>query len=618
MGMKSTISAEMRPRRLWFRLLTACFAMIFPISGAQTSRSGVAASRQSKSSTQNLHAADVAFRAGSAAYMRNDLRTAHAEFAKLVRLAPNVAAGHAAFGAVLLAEGNADAAITQLKRARKLDPTDTSAILNLALAYSQLHKYADSVAMFQLLGRAARGSAPALSPDAAIAYATALDATGQPAAAQQQLSQALVSSPENAVLHDALGSLLAQQQRYDEAKSEFQQALVLNPALASAHFHLGSVFLDENDSRAAVRELTQANDLAKTNAGYAIQLGRALRTDGQDDAAIHVLRHAIELDATSISARYELALTLQASGDAVEALPFFREVEEKRPEDAYALTNLALALVQTGDAKDAISFYLRALTLTPHDATLREDLGVAYLQQSDLDHAIEQFRAGLNSDPGDAYLHYDLGLALKLKDNPSAAITELVSAEKLAPQLPDPPYTLGVLYMQLAQFPQSQAELEKAIALRPDNGDAWALLGNIYKQLDQLPKAIAALQHAIQLLPNQPSPHITLAAILSEEGDHAGAVAERKKAAELSRAAVSRQRANFALDSGKALLSRGQLAQAIVQLQTAVDADPTFVEAHMALANALAQQGRSADAAIERQKAQQLRASSSLAGPSTQ
>ena len=114
------------------------------------------------------------------------------------------------------------------------------------------------------------------------------------------------------------------------------------------------------------------------------------------------------------------------------------------------------------------------------------------------------------------------------------------------------------------------------------------------------------MQRAIELRPDQPSPHITLASILSQQGDTAGAAAERKKAADLSRVAVNRQRANFALDSGRLLLKRGQLAEAIAQFQTAVAADPNYAEAHAALADAFAQQGRTADAALERQQAQKL------------
>ncbi|HTC74248.1 MAG TPA: tetratricopeptide repeat protein, partial [Edaphobacter sp.] len=164
------------------------------------------------------------------------------------------------------------------------------------------------------------------------------------------------------------------------------------------------------------------------------------------------------------------------------------------------------------------------------------------------------------------------------------------------------------------RFAEARAELEKATALRPNNGEAWALLGNVYKDSDEPQKGAAALRRAIELMPNQPSPHISLAAILIQQGDSAGAAAERKKAADLSRIAVSRQRANFALDSGKALLKRGQIADAIVQLQTAVEADPNYAEAHSALADALDRQGQSAAAALERQKAQKLIARPSASG----
>ena len=160
--------------------------------------------------------------------------------------------------------------------------------------------------------------------------------------------------------------------------------------------------------------------------------------------------------------------------------------------------------------------------------------------------------------------------------------------------------------MQMGRFAEAQSELERATALRPANGEGWAILGSVYKETGDLAKATDALRRAIELMPNQPSPHIGLAAILSQQGDRAGALAERKKAAELSRIAVSRQRANFALDTGRALLKKGQVAEAVAQLQSAVEADPTYGEAHSALADALERQGRSADAAVERQKAGQL------------
>src|SRR5260370_27879595 len=118
-----TITPEMHlspPRSL---LVHTLLLAALPLAQAQSS---VPAPNQKPSATSsaNLKTADTAFRAGSAAYQRNDLRTAHAEFAKLVKLAPTVAVGHAALGTGLLAAGAALAAATELELAHKLAPTD--------------------------------------------------------------------------------------------------------------------------------------------------------------------------------------------------------------------------------------------------------------------------------------------------------------------------------------------------------------------------------------------------------------------------------------------------------------------------------------------------------------
>ena len=135
--------------------------MLLPAQ-AQTS---TAPASQKAPSEARLRLADEAFRAGSAAYLRNDLQTAHAQFAKLVQLAPKVAAGHTAFGTVLLAEGDARSAAIQFQLAHSLDPQDTGAILNLALAYSQLHDYAKSVKMFQLFDQTKSDASQRLTPE---------------------------------------------------------------------------------------------------------------------------------------------------------------------------------------------------------------------------------------------------------------------------------------------------------------------------------------------------------------------------------------------------------------------------------------------------------------------
>jgi protein O-GlcNAc transferase len=154
--------------------------------------------------------------------------------------------------------------------------------------------------------------------------------------------------------------------------------------------------------------------------------------------------------------------------------------------------------------------------------------------------------------------------------------------------------------MQQGRFADAIAQLQRATTLQPDNGDAWALLGSVLKDSGDPTAATGALRRAIILQPKQPSLHIQLAALEALAGDKEAAVANRKIAADLSRAAVSRQRASFALKSGRALLAEGKLEQAVTQLKVAIDAEPTLAEPHHLLAEIYTRQAKPTDAALER------------------
>ena len=160
--------------------------------------------------------------------------------------------------------------------------------------------------------------------------------------------------------------------------------------------------------------------------------------------------------------------------------------------------------------------------------------------------------------------------------------------------------------MQQGRFPEAVTQLRHAVALQPQNGDAWALLGSVLKDAGDPAGATEALKHAISLLPDQPSLHIQLAALEAQAGDKEDAAAERGIAADLSRSAINRQRASFALKSGRALLEQNQLNEAIYQLKTAAQADPKSPEPHQLLSEAYTRLGKSAEARQETQQAREL------------
>ena len=553
----------------------------------------------------SLKEADADYRAGVAALSRNDLPTALADFEKVVHLAPRAEQGYSALGAVLVRLGRNGEGIRELEKALAMQPGDGSAQLNLAIAYEQSGQAAKALPWFAKVEVASRAEKRPLPSYALASYARALAAAQQFPAAVAKMKEAVASDPQNAELHDELGSLYAQHKDWPGAAQAFAAAIRLNPGFALAHLHLGIV-LESQHQPGALDELAKAYQLAPRNAVIALQLGQAWAGAGHDDQAIPVLQHAVELDPGSTAAAYQLGLALQRTGKPQDAVPLLQKAAVADPGNAEVLTNLGMALCQAQQARDAVPILQRAVAITPGNATAHQNLAAAYIQLSQFDDAVAQLRAALKLSPGAPQLHYNLGLAFKMQDDAAHAIPELETAEKLDPSAPEPPYALGELYLQAGHYADAARELNASLKLRPANGDGWATLGSVYNHLNQLPEAEAALREAIRQLPQQPDPHLTLAAVLVKQNQPAEATAERKKAADLMRAHMNRQRAEVATNSGNSLLKSGKPADAITEFRNALSYDPGYADAHRGLANALAQQGKATESAAERQKAEDL------------
>jgi Flp pilus assembly protein TadD len=552
-----------------------------------------------------LKQADADYRAGVAALGHNDLNTALADFEKVVHLAPAAEQGHSALGAVLVRMGRTEEGIRELEKALSIQSTDSIAQTNLAMAYEQSGRAAKALPWFAKLEAGARAQNRSLPANILAPYARALAANQQFSPAVAHMKEAIAADPKNAEWHDELGSLYAQQQDWPKARDAFVTAIELDPGMAIAHMHLG-VVLKAQQQPGALDELAKAYQLAPQNPVVAVEYGEALAGAGQDKQAIAVLEHALELSPNSTSAAYQLGLALQRSDRVQDAIPLFQKAVAAEPGNAEILTNLGMALCQAQQAKDAVPILQHAVALTPDSATAHQNLAAAYIQLSQFDDATAQLRAALKLTPNAPQLHYDLGLALKNLDDAAAAIPELETAERLDPSQPESPYLLGVLYLQAGRYDDAARELNLSLKLRPENGDGWATLGSVNNNLNKLPEAESALREAIRQLPQQPDPHLTLAAVLVKENQPAEATAERKMAADLMRANMNRQRAEVATNSANSQLKSGKVDDAVAGFREALSFDPNYAEAHLGLATALEQEGKTADAAVERQEAKAL------------
>jgi tetratricopeptide (TPR) repeat protein len=199
-----------------------------------------------------------------------------------------------------------------------------------------------------------------------------------------------------------------------------------------------------------------------------------------------------------------------------------------------------------------------------------------------------------------------LGLAYKLKDQLDTATAEFQNAIRLQPDLADAHYTLGVLFWQKGDFDKAIAELQEAIRNQPSYAEAYYTLGTVLKQQGKLPEAAAALREAIRLQPDFAGAHTTLAAVLRQLGDAQGAAEEAKAGAKIAASTNNLQAARFSTNSGKRLLAAGDVDGAMAQFRSALNAEPSYAEAHYQLGLALRQSGQKDEAKKEFQRAAAL------------
>jgi protein O-GlcNAc transferase len=609
-----------------FQLALSVLLSVSLVATAQTAK---------KSAPDVIKQADAAFREGYAARQDGKLELARSKFAEVVRLQPDIAEGHEALGAVLVELGKLLDGAREFEAAENIKPSDDGIETNLALAYFQAGQSEKAIPHFEsAVSLSQQPGHTALDASFYDAYGHALAAAGKPdQAALQFVAEEAITGPRSD-LEDKIGTLDAQEGNWQEAQQRFERAISLDNANVRARIHLGMLFLAQKDIVDAVNTLSTAAAANPPNAEALMEYGRALAAAGKDEDAVQQFSAAVRTDSNLPGVPLELAMALQRLGRQQEAIPWFQKALEQQPHNPSVLTNLGLALTLTGKGKEALDYFKRALAENAKDPTVYKDLGVCHIQLSAFDEAIADFQKAIALDPNDPQLHYDLGLAYKFKDRPQDAIAELSRAGQMDPNLQDPPYTLGILYMQLGKLDDAVVQLRKAVTLRPENGDAWAILGSTLKQDSRLPEAAEALKKAIPLLPGQPGPRVTLAGVLAEQAgdlntqaDAAEAAGDQKKAdalrgemkqlrtqaadyrkeaAVLAQGAVSRQRANFALNAGNQLMLRGQIADAIARYQESVSADPSFADAHAQLAIAYERQGRANEAAAERTKAADL------------
>lgn len=211
----------------------------------------------------------------------------------------------------------------------------------------------------------------------ALARAHALHRKGLLKDAEHGYRQALARDPKNHRGWDALGSLLAETGRFDDAVSCFERAVQLR-----------------RDPR------------------YLTHLGEAYRQQGRLDMAAESFGRILEFEPDFADARLNLAITLCEAGVYPPALDLLREALARGPDGPKLRVALAWLTRQLNQPETAVEHARRAVALAPESVSAHRQLGDALDACGDKTEAIASYRRAIELDPADHRAHSDLIVAM--------------------------------------------------------------------------------------------------------------------------------------------------------------------------------------------------------------
>jgi Flp pilus assembly protein TadD len=324
---------------------------------------------------------------------------------------------------------------------------------------------------------------------------------------------------------------------------------------------------------------------------------------------------------------HDRATTFAAAGRAVAAC------ERSKRNEAVPFLFLAERCLEQGDYERASGLCRRVLAWEPDNARAHLDLGLIALADDRVEVCILHLFRATNDPTTRLAACTQLAAAYQRSGDRSSAAEYSRRARQLPPDEPaSDPYAERVeqlktgrqtRYRQVKRLEEKGRAREAIVLLRkitaddPSDSHAFVLLGTLLTTAGDQIGGEQAFRKAVALAPGSVVPLQQLAVSLFVQGEQLRAAGDEKSAAEKYRAAVATARQATDIDPdnpqarsilGLGLKRLGRWQEAIESCRLALRFRPDDAELHLALGEALAEDGQKAEALSQLQSASHLAA----------
>ena len=329
---------------------------------------------------------------------------------------------------------------------------------------------------------------------------------------------------------------------------------------------------------------------------------------GAADAAprLRLPRQAVWLTALAICAVGAIGWTLWHLPSVQErrlshlSLVQLQKEQGRRLDDPRLLYYIGLRLNQQGRYTEADPYLRNAVALDPDSPRLRDAWMQALLGSGLTTAAFGETREFAGTHPSSAPAHLILGKFYVSQNSLIRASEELSRAVALDPSLGEAWSALAVAQNGLSHLPEAEAAAEKAVALRPASAPDNLGLALVRARLGRPAEARASFGEALACGPNIAAVHEEYARFLLATGTGAG---DSREAEAQARRALSLDPASADAPGllGQALAAQGRGADALPLLRQAADRRPYDPAPALVLAQTYARLGQAAPQALWQQ-----------------
>jgi protein O-GlcNAc transferase len=299
--------------------------------------------------------------------------------------------------------GNLDLADKELAKARKINPKNAEADYLAGVVNQRWQKPEVALEFYSAASDKETGELAYL-----LAKSEMLVVLGRQEEALRLLQSKVVYFESSAVIRDAVGQLLMQFKKYDDAAAILRQAsilatddLVIQEHLgfslyfggkyaeavesfrkvlksekyakrADVHLAMGKSLLEVGKLRDARASLETAGQLDESNAAVWLALGRVAMQLGDDKRADMSLRRAAATDPAGAEPRLLIGFLRLRQKKFNEALSNFQRAAALDPRDTTSLCMVGYALQKLGRNDEASQYYAKALKIKPGDEMARK------------------------------------------------------------------------------------------------------------------------------------------------------------------------------------------------------------------------------------------------------